>query len=218
MCNPAKQETPTTDSTIVQQTDSITTEQPASEEEKEDHPTPSLTSNSLEEIPKDLQEFLNAVQDPLLLANYINSTTGCYIIEEGPGIYPIVTDVKTTGDFNKSLSFTLFTNTPTLYNGYYINNADVDPCSLPAEGIFFFDARKDSHLLLTAYQSHLSAANEEMSDELKIKLNLLDASLIWYGAINLPGKDGELNTFDIYLASINNKVCLAAIDTRGCGI
>ena len=216
MCNTAKQETPVTDSTAVQQKDTVIAER--SEPVEEPNSSPSLDSKSFEEIPLDLQEFITAVQDPSKLALYINSTVGCYILEEGPGIYPIVTEVNTVGDLNKSNQFTLFMNTPQLYNGYYINSEDVDPCNLTAEGIYFFDAKRDGHLLLNAYQSHLTAASQDMSDEIKTKLDELDAALLWYGAINLPNERDELNTFDIYLAMIDNRICLAAIDTRGCGI
>src|SRR6478736_512943 len=167
MCSPAKQETTTADSATVEQSHSVVTEQSAPAEEQA--PTPTLTSKSFEEIPTDLQAFLTAVQDPTTLALYINSTMGCYIIEEGAGIYPVVTEVKAPEEFNKNAPFTLFMNTPQLYNGFYINNEGVDPCNLPADGIFFFDAKKDRHLVFSAYQSQLSATNETMSDELKTK-------------------------------------------------
>jgi hypothetical protein len=220
LCTPAKQETSGTDSTSVAQTDTATVKEVTLEEPEESSaPVTTLTPQNFDEIPGDLQDFLSAVvnADVSVLAAYIHPN-GCYLIEEGPGVYPIVTEIKSVEDLSKSLHFTLFMNTPKLYSGYYINNEDVDPCSLPAEGIFFSDARKDSHLLFNSYTSSVSAAGDEVSEEMKTKLNQLDAALGWYGSINLPSKSGELNTFDICIALIDGKYYLSGIDTRGCGI
>ena len=57
-----------------------------------------------------------------------------------------------------------------------------------------------------------------MTEEVKTKLNTLDAAMVWSGNINLANKTGDLNTFNIHLAIVDKKLCLAAIDTRGCGI
>lgn len=205
------------DSLAIEQDTVLVEESPASESD-EPIPNANLKSLPFEGIPTELQEFLLAVGDVDKLEAYYNSSVGAYIIEEGPGVYPIVTEVKSRDDFLQSSEFMLFMNTPRLTNGYFINEEDVDPCNLPDEGIFFLEATKDGHRIFDSYQSHLSAAGETMTDEMKDKLNKLDTSLIWYGSVNLPNKFDELNTFDIYLASVDGKICIAAIDSRGCGI
>lgn len=215
MCNPPKQEATTVDTVHVQQQqDSSITEQPTNDVSS----TPSLTSTKFEEIPVELQQFLEAVNDRDKLAGYLNTALGCYIIEEGAGIYPSVSEVKQTRDFFGNTEFLLFMNSPKPDNAYFINQQNVDPCNLPFEGIYFTSAKKDNHFLLDTYQSYLAAANDEMPEEVKTKLNTLDAAMVWSGNINLANKTGDLNTFNIYLAIVDKKLCLAAIDTRGCGI
>jgi hypothetical protein len=214
MCNPAKQETATADSTIVQPQDSSLNEQPIIDAGN----ALSLTSTKFEDIPSELQQFLEAVHDQDKLANYVDTTVGCFIIEEGPGVYPIVSEVKETLGLFANSEFLLFMNTPQLSSGYFINQENVDPCNLPAEGIYFWEAKKNSNFLLKTFQSHLAANNEEMTEEIKSKLNTLDAAMVWSGTINLPNKTDDLNTFDVRLALVDKKIYLAAIDTRGCGM
>jgi hypothetical protein len=217
MCSPAKQETGGADSTGVQQQDTIVEDQPV-EPEQATAPAPALESKSFDEIPAQLQEFMVAVQDPDKLAGYINTTLGCFIISEGPGVYPIVTEVKTVEDLKKSNEFMLFMNAPKLEDGYYLN-ATLGPCDAHMEGIYFTDASNDnSYILVETYQTYLSATGDELTDEMTAKLQTLDRSLIWYGDVSLPSKSGEINSFGFLLALVDDKVCIAAIDTRGCGI
>lgn len=217
MCSPGKQETATSDTTSLATADTVVTDQSVvTEEVVEQIPAP-LPAQTFENLPTELQEFMSAVPDIDKLAAWLNTAAGCYLIEEGPGIYPVVTELKTADDFVGNSEFMLFMNTPRPAGQYFINQ-DVSRCDVAEEGIYFSEVAPDKHVLRSAYESQLAASGETLPDELKTKLDALDAALTWHGIVNLPNKTGDLNTFQLYLARVNNKPCIAVIDIRGCGI
>lgn len=216
-CSPGKQETAVADTTLVLMQDTIVNDQSVVAEEVVEETAAPLTAQTFESLPPELQEFMSAVPDIDKLAGWLNASAGCYVIEEGPGIYPIVTELKTADDFVANSEFMLFMNTPRPAGQYYINQ-NVSICNLGEEGVYFSEVSTNNHILRSAYESHLAASGETLSDELRTKLDALDAALTWHGIVNLPNKTGDLNTFEVYLASVNNKPCIAVIDTRGCGI
>jgi hypothetical protein len=216
MCSPGKQETVASDTISLSTPDTIVTDQSVATEEVSEEKV-SLTPQTFESLPPELQEFMSAVPDIDKLASWLNTAAGCYLIEEGPGIYPAVTELKTADDFVGNSEFMLFMNTARPAGQYFINQ-NVLLCDVTEEGIYFSEVATDTHVLRNAYESQLAASGETLSAELKTKLDALDAALTWHGIVNLPTKTGDLNTFEIYLASVNNKACIAVIDTRGCGI
>lgn len=177
-----------------------------------------LTSSSLENIPIELQNFIHAITDIEKIANYIDTTTGCYLIEEGPGIYPVFKIAESPNDLIANSEFLLLINSSLFPNRYYINQQNIDPCNLSEEGIYFNTSKKDEQLLLSTYQSYVLSTGEKLSKEIREKLTNLSSALIWQVIINLPTKTGDLNSFSIYLAKVNTKILIAAIDTRNCGL
>lgn len=216
-CSPGKQETAVADTTLVSTHDTIVNDQSVVSEEVVEETAAPLTAQTFESLPSELREFMSAVQDMDKLADWLNTAAGCYLIEEGPGIYPIVTELKTSDDFVTNSEFMLFMNTPRPTGQYFVNQ-QVVICNVTEEGIYFSEVSTDYHILRSAYESHLAASGETLSDELRTKLDALDAALTWHAIINLPNKTGDLNTFEVYLASVDNKPCIAVINTRGCRI
>lgn len=152
-----------------------------------------------------------------MLADYINPTAGCFLLEEGPGVYPVITEVNTIEDIIADSEFLLFMNTSYPARTYYVNQPAIDFCNLPAAGIYFNTSQKDNHLL-DAYRASLASTEDSLTDELKTKLTTLDAARIWLVIVNVADKTGELITFQIHLAQLDGKIFIAAIDTRGCGV
>ncbi|TXI71243.1 MAG: hypothetical protein E6Q41_00450 [Cyclobacteriaceae bacterium] len=216
-CSPGKQETAVADTTLVSMQDTILNDQSVVSEEVVKETAAPLTAQTFESLPSELQEFMSAVQDMDKLAGWLHTAAGCYLIEEGPGIYPIVTELKTSDDFVANSEFMLFMNTSRPAGQYYVNQ-NVSICNLGEEGVYFSEVSTNNHILRSAYESHLAASGETLSDELRTKPDALDAALTWKVIINLPNKTGDLNTFEVYLASVDNKPCIAVIDTRGYGL
>lgn len=176
-----------------------------------------LTATKLEHMPGELQSFIHAITDVEKIANYIDTSIGCYLIEEGPGIYPIFKKVASTNDLMANSEFVLMVNSSLFPNHYYLDQQDLDPCSPPEEGMFFNASKKNDELLFSIYESYLSGTGEKPEKEIKDKLTKLSSTLSWQVTINLPTKTGDLNTFVIHLVKANGKLLIAAVDTRNCG-
>jgi len=171
---------------------------------------------AIEEIPIELQAFMHAQRDVDELKAYVDER-GCYLLEEGPGVYPIVTELTTLEDLLGNSEFIRFMNASYPARIYYVNTPGIDRCNLPAEGIYFSTIENNT-LLLDTFTANLTASDETLTDDLKAKLNALDAACTWLCTINLSDKTGDSIALDIHLAQVNQKFFIAAIDTRGCGI
>jgi hypothetical protein len=208
MCQSPKSEVAVTES-VAESTDTTTT--PALAE-----PTfpPAL---AIEEIPIELQAFMHALHDVDELKAYVDAARGCYLLEEGPGVYPIVTELTTLEDLLGNSEFIRFMNASYPARIYYVNTPGIDRCNLPAEGIYF-NTIENNTLLLDTFAANLTASDETLTDDLKVKLTALDAARTWLCTISLSDKTGDLIALEIHLAQVNQKFFIAAIDTRGCGI
>lgn len=185
--------------------------------------TPALAETTLppalaiEEIPIALQAFMHALRDVDELKTYVDSARGCYLLEEGPGVYPVVTEVTTLEDLLGNSEFIRFMNASYPARIYYVNTTGLDRCNLPAEGIYF-NVIENNTLLHDSFAANLVTSDEVLTDDLKAKLTSLDAARMWLGTINLSDKTGDPIALDIHLAQVDQKYFIAAIDTRGCGI
>lgn len=176
-----------------------------------------LSALAIEEIPIALQTFMYSLRDVDKLKSYIDSERGCYLLEEGAGVYPVITEVTTLEDLLGNSEFIRFMNASFPARIYYVNTPAIDRCNLPAEGIYF-NMIENNTLLLDTFVSNLAASNEVLTDDLKAKLAALDSARTWVGTVNLSDKTGDFITLEIHLAQVNQKFFIAAIDTRGCGI
>ncbi|GHN00092.1 hypothetical protein WSM22_15810 [Cytophagales bacterium WSM2-2] len=174
------------------------------------------TEFGLKDLDTSLQDVFERLHDSGKLNSLIHPQLGCYLITEGAGVYPVTTEVKSSSLLLANKQFSSFINELLPVSGYYLNPAGVDNCN-PPEGFFVYDF-KDSQFLYRTYQSQLSATDETVPDDKAERLHALDAAFVKNVFVSLPAKDGSINAFDIYIARIDGKHYLAAIDTRGCGI
>lgn|GEM_PF-4684965 len=189
-----------------------------SESESIDTPSQGFhgTSLDLDALDSTTQNLLKNLHEPGKLNSLVHPKYGCYLITDGPGVYPLVTEINASSTLVSNKQFAIFVNGLLPMNGYFVNPEGLDNCSSP-EGIFIFDF-KDSQFIYRTYQSQLSATDETMPEFKAEKIHALDAAFVKNAFFNLPSKDGETNTFDVYFARIEGKFYLAAIDTRGCGL
>ncbi|MGC4020586.1 MAG: hypothetical protein QM734_00905 [Cyclobacteriaceae bacterium] len=168
-----------------------------------------------EKLDSALQEVLNNFHEPDKLNSVINSDYGFYWVKSGAGIYPVVKEIKSSDDLSDCEEYLFFVRQPMLLNGYFDNPKGMDLCHPQSEGAFIFKA-KDNQLIFKAYQGRLLAINETMTADLAKRLHSLDSRFEKFILFSLSGKDGETTQFDLYLARIDGKLYLAAIDTREC--
>ncbi|MBK7669056.1 MAG: hypothetical protein IPJ32_17975 [Sphingobacteriaceae bacterium] len=116
----------------------------------------------MENIPTELQNFIHDITNIEKIADYIDTTTGCYLIEEGPGIYPVFKKAENSNDLIANSEFVLLTNSSLFPNRYYINQQNIDPCNLSEEGIYFNTSKKDEQILLSTYQSYVLSTGEKL--------------------------------------------------------
>jgi hypothetical protein len=181
--------------------------------------TPAETNNMaapvvLSEMPMEVQAFMKALKNTDSLMKYVNPGS-TYIIEEGPGVYPVVTEARTVEDLLANDALIQFMNTNYPAKSYYINQP-VDRCNPPAEGIYFTKAEEDN-LLLSSYESSLAATEAMLTEERRSALTKLDRARIWQGTIHISDQVDDFITFHVHLAQIDDWIFLVALDTRGCG-
>ena len=170
---------------------------------------------SFEKLDTILQMVLKRFHEPEKFTLAIHPDYGFYWIKPGAGVYPVVKEIKSEEDLRQCKEYLLIAQQAMPINGYFDNPEGVDLCHPHDAGIFIFKAKKNQ-LLFKAYQGHLLATDKPMPDALAKQLHSLDAAFEKYILFNLPSKNSETTTFDLYLARINGKLYLAAIDTRGC--
>lgn len=206
-CQSPKSEVTNQDKVAVESLDTLTTSA-----------APEVTSLplafTLDELPEELQAFMKALKNTDTLMKYVNPGR-TYIVEEGPGVYPVITEASTLEDLLGNDELIRFINTNYPARSYYINQP-VDRCNPPAEGIYFNKAESDN-LMFNAYESYMAASNEIMTDERKSILTELDNAKTWQGTIYVSDKFDDFISFQIYLAKMDNLIFLLALDTRGCG-
>jgi hypothetical protein len=190
--------------------DSLDTVLPSPAPEVSDLPLP-ITRD---ELPEDLQVFMKGFENTDSLANYI-LLGRTYIVEEGPGVYPVISEVNTLQDLLANNELIRFINTNYPARSYYVSQP-IDVCNPPAEGIYFNKAENDN-LMFNTYESYLAASNEIMTDERKSILTELDNIKTWVATIHVSDKFDDVITFRIHLARVDDTFFLVALDTRGCG-
>lgn len=173
-----------------------------------------MTPVVLSELPPEVQAFMKAFKNTDSLMKYVNPGR-TYIIEEGPGIYPVITEAGTIEDLLGHDALIQFMNASYPAKSYYINQP-VDRCNPPAEGIYFTKA-EDDNLLLSIYESSLAATESVLTEERRSAFTELDHARIWQGTIHISDQADDFITFHVHLAQIDNLIFLVALDTRGCG-
>jgi hypothetical protein len=206
-CQSPRSEVTNQDTVAIESFDTLT-EAPASED------TSLPLALTRDELPAELQALIKAFKNTDTLMKYVNPGR-TYIIEEGPGVYPVITEANTLQDLLANDELIRFINTNYPARSYYINQP-VDRCNPSAEGIYFNKAESDN-LMFSTYESYLAATNEIMTDERKLILTELDNARIWQATIYMSDKYDDIISFQLQLGKVDDLIFLMALDTRSCG-
>lgn len=198
-------------------TDTLLTKSESEKTNKESEKSDLIATTS-ENIPIDLRNFIHNITKIEKIEEYIDTTFGCYLIEEGPGIYPDLKTVESSTDLIANSEFLLLINSSLFVNHFYVNQKNIDPCGLPEEGIYLNKAEKNEQLLSSVYESVQSNTDGELKKKIQEKLANVSSAIVWKVIFNLPTKTGDLNSLIINLAKVNDKILIASVDTRNCGL